>query len=203
MFRIKTLLLLLILALAAACGEPKAPPSAAPVADNEANRTAAAKQYLEVAPPQELLTDMTDKVVKILPENQRKMFLSVMQTKSLQDAAYRISLNALVKHFTVNELKALTAFYSTPEGKSIRPKLGIYMADIMPQISKEVVEALNKAEMEEKAKSPQEQKPPEQVKPAEPKGPQPQVKPAEPQPKAPAPPKAQEPQAQPGAPSPK
>ena len=144
MFRTKTLLLLLILALVAACGEPKAPSSAAPVADNEANRTAAAKQYLEVAPPQELLTDMTDKVVKILPENQRKMFLGVMQTKSLQDATYRISLNALVKHFTVNELKAMTAFYSTPEGKSIRPKLSIYMADIMPQISKEVVEALTR-----------------------------------------------------------
>ena len=203
MFRIKTLLLLLILALVGACGEHKAPPSAAPVADNEANRTASAKQYLEVAPPQELLTDMTDKVVKILPENQRKMFLSVMQTKSLQDATYSISLNALVKHFTVNELKAMMAFYSTPEGKSIRPKLSIYMADIMPQISKEVVEALNQAEKEEQAKSPQGQKPQGQVKPGEPKGPQPQVKPAPPQPQAPAPPKAQKPQAQPGAPSPK
>jgi hypothetical protein len=197
LFRIKTLMIVLILALVAACGEPKAPSSTAPVADNEANRTTAAKQYLEVAPPQELLTDMTDKVVKILPENQRKMFLSVMQAKSLQDATYRISLNALVKHFTVNELKAMTAFYSTPEGKSIRPKLSLYMADIMPQISKEVVEALTKAEKEEQAKSPQSQKPQGQVKPAEPKGPQPQVKPAPPQPKA------QKPQAQPGAPSPK
>jgi hypothetical protein len=203
LFRTKILLLLLILALVGACGEPKAPSSATPVADNEANRTAAAKHYLEVAPPQELLTDMTDKVVKILPENQRKMFLSVMQAKSLQDATYRISLNALVKHFTVNELKAMTAFYSTPEGKSIRPKLSLYMADIMPQISKEVVEALTKAEKEEQAKSPQGQKSPGQLKPAEPKGAQPQVKPAPPQPQAPAPPKAQKPPAQPGAPSPK
>ena len=92
MFRFKTLLLLLILALVAACGQQQAPPATGPVADNEANRAAAAKLYLKVAPPQELLTDMSDNVVKILPENQRKMFLDVMQSKSLQDATYRISL---------------------------------------------------------------------------------------------------------------
>ena len=108
-----------------------------------------------------------------------------------------------MKHFTVNELKAMTAFYSTPEGKSIRPKLGVYMADIMPQISKEVVDALTKAEAAEKAKSPQTSKPQGQEKPAGPQGPQPQVKPAPPQPQTPAPPKAAKPPAQPGAPSPK
>ena len=185
MLRVKSLLLLLVLLVAAACSEQKAPqPVAAPapaVADNEANRQAAAKQYLEVSPPQEMLTEMSGKVVKMLPEKSQKVFLEVMKSKSLQEATYNITLKALVKHFTVNELKAMTAFYGSPEGKAIRKKFGDYMADVMPEVNKEVITALQKVKQEEGAQEPQ-----GQVKPAEPKAPQTQTKPAEP-PGAPAP----------------
>jgi hypothetical protein len=182
MLRVKSLLLLLVLLVAAACSEQKAPqPAAAPVADSEENRMAAAKQYLEAAPPQELLTEMSDKVVKMLPEKSQKSFLEVMRGKSLQEATYNITLKALVKQFTVPELKAMSAFYGSPEGKSIRKKYGDYMADVMPQVNKEVITALQKVkpEMEGAKEEPQ-----GQAKPAEPTEPQAQTKPAEP----PAPP---------------
>ena len=183
MLRVKSLLLLLVLLVAAACSEQKAPqPVAAPAADNEANRQAAAKQYLAVAPPQELLTEMSTKVVKMLPEKSQKVFLEVMQSKSLQEATYDITLKALVKHFTVNELKAMSAYYGSPEGKAIRKKFGDYMADVMPQVNKEVIAALQKVKPEPEGS----QEPQGQVKPAEPKAPQAQTKPAKPQaPKAP------------------
>lgn len=191
MLRMKSLLLLLVLLVAAACTEQKAPQPAAapaPVADNEENRQAAAKQYLEVAPPQELLTEISEKVVKMLPEKSQKVFLEVMKSKSLQDATYNITLKALVKHFTVNELKAQTAFYGSPEGKSIHKKFGEYMVDIMPQVNQEVIAALQKAKQEPEGT----QEPQGQVKPAEPKTPQVQTKPAEPHapPAPPAPPSA-------------
>ena len=51
MVKMKFSLLLLILALVAACGQQKTAPTPGPVPDNEENRLAAAKQYLEVAPP--------------------------------------------------------------------------------------------------------------------------------------------------------
>ncbi len=54
------------------------------MADSEEGRQAAAKQYLEVAPPQEMLTEMSHKVVKMLPEKDQKVFLEVMKGKSLQ-----------------------------------------------------------------------------------------------------------------------
>ena len=186
MLRVKSLLLLLVLLAAAACSEQKAPPPvAAPAADSEANRQAAAKQYLAVAPPQELLTEMSQKVVKMLPEKSQKVFLEVMQSKSLQDATYDITLKALVKHFTVNELHAMTAYYGSPEGKAIRQKFGAYMADVMPEVNKEVIAALQKIKPEpEGAPEPQ-----GQVKPAEPKAPQAQTKPAKP-PAPPEPPSA-------------
>src|SRR5271157_2848045 len=106
MLRVKSLLLLLVLLAATACSEQKAPQPVAAPAESEENRQAAAKQYLEVAPPQELLTEMSAKVLKMLPEKSQKAFLEVMQSKSLQEATYSITLKALVKHFTVNELKA-------------------------------------------------------------------------------------------------
>ena len=183
MLRVKSLLLLLVLVAAAACSEQKAPqPVAAPAADSEANRQAEAKQYLAVAPPQELLTEMSTKVVKMLPEKSQKVFLEVMQSKSLQDATYDITLKALVKHFTVNEIKAMAAYYGSPEGKAIRKKYGDYMADVMPQVNQEVIAALQKVKPEPEGSEP----PPGQVKPAEPKAPKAKTKPAEPQaPKAP------------------
>ncbi len=188
MLRVKSLLLLLVLLAAAACSEQKAPqPVAAPtaVADSEENRLAAAKQYLEVSPPQEMLTEMTGKVVKMLPEKSQKVFLEVMQSKSLQEATYNITLKALVKHFTVSELKAMSAFYGSPEGRAIHKKFGDYMTDVMPQVNKEVLAALQKVKPEQEGT----QEPQGQVKPAEPKAPQVQTKPAEPQ-KAPAAPPA-------------
>jgi hypothetical protein len=188
MLRVKSLLLLLVLLAAAACSEQKAPqPVAAPATDSEENRQAAAKQYLEVAPPQELLMEMSARVVKMLPEKSQKSFLEVMKSKNLQEATYNITLKALVKNFTTAELKALTAFYGSPEGKSIHKKFGEYMGDVMPQVNKEVIAALQKVKQEEGAQEPQ-----GQVKPAEPKAPQTQTKPDQPPtpPAQPAPPSA-------------
>lgn len=197
MSKIKALLLVLILALTAACSEQKATPPAAALADNEENRLAAAKTYLEVVPPQDILKELSDKVVKMLPEKSQKVFLEVMNSKPLQESTYRITLNALGKHFTVNEIKALTVFYGSPEGKAIRHKYGEYMADVMPQINQEVVTALQKVKDPQETQEPK--KPEAQAKPAEPKGPQGQLKPAEPkEPQAPAKPvEPQAPKAQP------
>ena len=64
MIKMKSLLLLLILVLAAACTEQKATQTGAPVADNEENRLAAAKEYLKIAPAQDLLKDMTTSVCR-------------------------------------------------------------------------------------------------------------------------------------------
>ncbi len=146
MIKMKSLLLLLILVLAAACTEQKATQTGAPVADNEENRLAAAKEYLKIAPSQDLLHDMTTSFAGKLPEQVQKKFNEVMTSQAMKDSTYQITLKALVKHFTVNELKAMTAFYSSPEGKSIRQKMMPYMGEVMPQIYQEVAKAMKEAE---------------------------------------------------------
>jgi hypothetical protein len=207
----KSLFLLLILVLTVACSEQKAPqPAAKPaaVADNEENRQAAAKHYLEAVPPKELLMQMSERVVKMLPEKSQKTFLEVMNSQSMQDATYRISLDGLVKHFTVNEINALTAFYGSPEGKSISKKFPEYMAEAMPKINQEVIAALQKVKDQEEPKAPQGQMQPPatkaphgQMKPAGPKEPQAQTKPGEPQ-APPAPPETAAPPAPKAPPAP-
>lgn len=190
MIKMKSLLLLLILVLTAACTEQKATQTGAPVADNEENRLAAAKEYLKIAPPKALLQDITSGVTEKLPEQLRKPFTTVISSQALQDAVYQIVLKALVKHYNANEIKAMIAFYSTPEGKAILQKDGVYRAEVMGAINMELMTAFKQAVQEQKAKAPQEQKPPE------PKA-APEAK-ATPEPQA-----APEPKAQPAPPSPK
>ena len=49
--------------------------------------------------------------------------------------------DAMVKHFTTDELKALADFYGSPVGKSAMQKFGAYMADVMPAIQAEMQKA--------------------------------------------------------------
>jgi hypothetical protein len=193
MTKMKSLLLLLILVLAAACTEQKATQTGAPVADNEENRLAAAKEYLKIAPSQDLLQDMTTSFAGKLPEPMQKKFNEVMTSQAIKDSTYQITLKALVKQFSVIELKAMTAFYSSPEGKSIRQKMGPYMAEVMPQVYQEVAKAMKAAEPQAAPES--------KATPAPQPTPGPQ---AAPEPKAtPVPQAAPETKAQPAPPSPK
>jgi hypothetical protein len=53
--------------------------------------------------------------------------------------------DAMVKHFTTEELKALADFYGSPVGKSAMQKFGAYMADLMPTMQAEIMKAQAKA----------------------------------------------------------
>ena len=53
--------------------------------------------------------------------------------------------DAMVKHFTSEELKALADFYGSPVGKSAKQKFGAYMSDLMPTIQAEMMKPEVKA----------------------------------------------------------
>jgi hypothetical protein len=126
--------------MASACVDDK---QAKSLPDNPENRTAAAKRYLKAMPPKEMLESLATRVSPNLPEKDRQAFVEVMQSADLEKAADRITLEGLVKDFTVGELDAMTAFYGSPEGKSAAKKFGPYMMAIMPQIQQEVKKAMD------------------------------------------------------------
>ena len=59
-------------------------------------------------------------------------------------ALTKASMDAMVKNFTTDELKALADFYGSPIGKSAMQKVGAYMADIMPAVQAEIMKAAAK-----------------------------------------------------------
>jgi hypothetical protein len=109
--------------------------------DTPETRHHEADRYLQAIPPKALFEDMADKMATNLPADQRQQFKQMM-TKDLDIAALSKAMtDAMVKHFTTEELKALADFYGSPVGKSAMQKFGAYMADLMPVIQAEMIKA--------------------------------------------------------------
>lgn len=113
--------------------------------DTPANRTKEAERYLKATPPEDMMKDMADKMAMNMPPEGRAEFKNLM-TKHLDMAAITKAIeDAMVKHFTADELKALADFYGSPVGKSAMKKFGVYMADAMPVIQAEILKAQGEA----------------------------------------------------------
>ncbi len=152
MIGIRYLLVILVMVMASACSDT--PQSAKSLPDTPENRTVVAKQYLEIMKPKDMLQSVAGRVVPRLPEQDRKTFTDVMNGPAIEKAAYRITLDGLVKHFTLGELKAMLAFYGSPDGLSAAKKYGPFMGEIMPQIQAEVKKAIGEAEKQQEPQKP-------------------------------------------------
>jgi hypothetical protein len=174
MISIRYLLALVLVVMASACSDTKQGHLVKALPDNPENRIVVAKRYLEVMPPKELLHEVATRVAPTLAEKNRKVFVDVMNSPAMEQAAIKISLDGLVKYFTVDELNAMVAFYGSPTGKAAYKKFAPYMGEIMPQIQQEVRKAVAEANKEQEAKEPPTPKPqPEKPKQPEQKAPQP------------------------------
>ena len=128
--------LVLLLALTLSAWSP-----AFSATDTPETRRSEAERYLQVSPPKALFEDMAEKMATNLPPDQREQFKRMM-TADLDIAALSKAMtDAMVKHFTTDELKALADFYGSPVGKSAMQKFGAYMADLMPALQAEIIKA--------------------------------------------------------------
>ena len=149
MAKATSLIIILLVVMTTACTQ-----STQSLPDNQENRTTVAKRYLEVMPPKELLQGVASRVAPTLPEDNRKIFMEVVNREDIQKAAYRIMLDSLVKNFTVAELNAMLVFYGSPEGQSAWKKFSPYMSEIMPPIQQEVRNAVAEAHKQPETKEP-------------------------------------------------
>lgn len=109
--------------------------------DTPDNRAKEADRYMKTTPPEDIMKDMTEQMSRNLSPENRREFKELME-KHLNIAVISKAIkDALVKHFTADELKALADFYSSPVGKSAMKKFSLYMADVMPVIQSEVIKA--------------------------------------------------------------
>jgi hypothetical protein len=113
------------------------------VADNPANRQTQADRYLQAQPPQELIDNMTKGITANVPAGPQRDQMLKMLTSGIDIAALTKAMKeALVKHFTADELKAMADFYSSPLGKSAQSKMGDYQADLAPAIRAQMMKAM-------------------------------------------------------------
>jgi hypothetical protein len=170
----RSIIVMVIMVMASACSDSRPGQSAKSLPDNPENRTVLAKQYLEIMKPKDMLHSVAGRVTPRLPEKDRKPFTDIMNSPAIEKSAYRITLDGLVKHFTVGELNAMLAFYGSPDGQSAAKKYGSYVGEIMPQIQQEVKKAVEEAEKQAGPQKPTEPQKPAmptpQTAPAAPKG---------------------------------
>ncbi|MFB3776802.1 MAG: DUF2059 domain-containing protein [Bryobacteraceae bacterium] len=112
--------------------------------DSPAARLAAARRYLKTVPPMEMVGGSLDQLAGQLPEERREEFRKTLAEVITSEKIEKITLEAIVKHFTVKEINALAAFYGSPEGRSVSRKFTAYMADVMPAIQQELAEAVDR-----------------------------------------------------------
>ena len=122
-------------------------------ADTPETRRHEAERYLQATPPKALFEDMADKMTMNLPPDQRQQVKRMMTAELDIAALTKAMTDAMVKHFTTEELKALADFYGSPIGKSAMQKFGAYMADAMPALQAEVMKAQSKLNQSVSAKS--------------------------------------------------
>ena len=125
--------------------------SAAPAAadeppDTPANRYLAAEEYLKIYPLDMMMADTTDELLKVIPPEQHEAFLESVKQVTKRLNLEELTIYAIVKHFTVQEINALTEFYSSPEGQSIMKKFPVYMKGIMPQFMSVFPEVISAVE---------------------------------------------------------
>jgi hypothetical protein len=109
--------------------------------DTPETRRHEAERYLQATPAKALFEDMADKMAANIPPEQRDAFKRMMTTQLDIAALTKAMTDAMVKHFTTEELKALADFYGSPVGKSAMQKFGAYMADVMPTLEAEIMKA--------------------------------------------------------------
>ncbi len=169
---LKFLFAVLLLLAASACSGSGPGPAAQTLPDNPENRGLMAQKYLEAMPPKEMLQSMAGSVAPRFPEGERKVFLEVMNSPAMEQAANRITRESLVKNFTVGELQAMVTFYGSPEGKAAFKKFGTYMGEVIPQIQQQAKQAMEAAQKQAGAKeAPKTQSPPATPKKSGPQAP--------------------------------
>lgn len=113
-------------------------------------RRNAAKKYLQVVPMDKMLDASISEISKNIEPEKREDFIMYMKGMLRAEVLEEISINSMVKTFTVEEINAMTDFYGSDLGKSIMNKFGIYMGDVMPAIQQEMTRAFMQLQEEGK-----------------------------------------------------
>lgn len=94
-----------------------------------------AKKYVATVPIEADIKAALEETIVRIPAEQRVLFRSIAE-KTIDYGRLRNAAElAAAAQFTAEELKAMTAFYATPEGASIRNKMNKYQQEMAPVVN--------------------------------------------------------------------
>lgn len=133
---LRLLLALSLIALPSLAGA--APDDPADLAD----RVKYATLFHDARPLRPFIEQQVDVYTQQVRESEREDFLRHVQLRIDYDALEDKSIEAMARLYTVPELKAMIAYYGSPEGKSADAKAGAYVEKITPEIGRALDGAL-------------------------------------------------------------
>ena len=108
-----------------------------------------AEELMAIVPPEVMFSQLAAPYAQAYarPQKQEKAHANFMRNVDVTELN-RIIREALLKHFTEAELKALAAFYGTPEGRACMAKTASFAADVVPACSHEATKAFRKTALD-------------------------------------------------------
>ena len=117
--------------------------------DAAAPAPSAKEQYadilLDIVPPEIMFAQLAWPFAHVytVPDKQQKAHANFMRNVDVSKLR-RIIRDALLSHFSEADLKALSDFYSTPEGRACMAKTAAFAADVVPACAHEATQAFRK-----------------------------------------------------------
>ena len=113
--------------------------------DTEENRLKEVERYLSYVPVADLMSEMTDSMSRTMPLDQQAFLRKVMNEYFDVELLTETMKDAMVRNFTLEEIRALADFYEQPVAKSAMKKSSLLMGEIMPIIQREAERAVQAA----------------------------------------------------------
>jgi len=101
-----------------------------------------AKQYTQSVSIEDEINKSIEELVVQVPVDKRALLKSTLERNIKIDRLQSVSEMALADVFTLDELKALVAFYETPEGKAIKEKMPLYQSRLEPILGQMIRDAV-------------------------------------------------------------
>ncbi len=114
-----------------ATGTPAAAGTAAAPAPS-AERMALAKKYIDTVPVEAEVKAAVEKLSSSVAPEQRVLYRSIADSSIDFQRLRSEATTAIAAMFTEDEIKAMTTFFGSPEGKAIRAKMPAYEARMQP-----------------------------------------------------------------------
>ena len=121
--------------------------AAAPIsAEDLKERNKLATEYHDVVDMREIVNRDIAAGAGGLTEAETEKYMREVQIRINYEKIEELSISAMANTFTVPELKALIAYFGSPEGKSSQEKMGLYTEQVAPEIRKAIDAALVNAQ---------------------------------------------------------